>query len=437
MEVAGLYAAETAVEGTVAAAFGVARSTMPLKASFHHVPTSKKLPRSSHSLSIIKGRAYIFGGEVQPRKPAGNDVDVYTLPSSTVIEADYKCAAAKSPNGKGEVPVPRVGHTAAAIADRIYVFGGRGGVDMKPLNEKGRVWVFDTLLNTWSYLDPVPNSPYPEARSYHAAAASTHPLPCKKDHTINAVGSPDDEAHGTIFIHGGCPESGRLADVWAFDVAARAWMRYADAPGAPRGGPCLTFTQHRLYRFGGFDGTQEIGGQIDYLEVAVNTFNDKGGQGELSVFASSKWKTISFPEGSQSPGNRSVAGLHPITTGQGRNYLLLFLGERDASSKGHEGAGRFWGDVWSYQLRPEGMTAASFKDATRLLVGAKTAEDTWAQVEVPEATMSEGQKHGPGELGWFASAQNNDFDANSVVFHGGINSDNERLGDCWILTVDS
>ncbi|MCJ1438583.1 hypothetical protein MMC27_007973 [Xylographa pallens] len=435
--VAGLYAAETAIEGTVAAAFTIARSTMPLKAKFHRVPTSNNLPRSSHSLSIIKGRAYIFGGEVQPRKPVDNNVDIYTLPSSTVIEADYKCVAAKSHDAEGEVPAPRVGHTAVAIADRIYVFGGRGGADMKPLEEEGRVWVFDTISNTWSYLNPLSGNPYPEARSYHAAVASIHPLPCKKDHTINAVGSPDDEAHGTIFVHGGCPASGRLADVWAFDVAARTWMRYADAPGASRGGPCLTFTQNRLYRFGGFDGEHEIGGHVDYLEVAVNTFNDKGGQGELSVFASSQWKTISFPEGMQSPGNRSVAGLHPITTGQGRNYLLLFLGERDPSSKGHEGAGMFWDDVWSFQLRPDGMTAASFKDATRLLVGAKTAEDTWAQVEIPEATMSEGQKHGPGELGWFASAQNNDFDANSVVLHGGINGNNERLGDCWILTVDA
>lgn len=434
---AAFYAAETAVEGTVAAAVSIARATMPLKAKFQRVPTSNHLLRSSHSLSIIKGRGYIFGGEIHPREPVDNAMHVYTLPSSTVTEADYKCVPARPQNTGDDIPSPRVGHTAVAISDRVYAFGGRGGPDMQPLEEHGRVWVFDTFTSTWTHLDPVDGSQYPKARSYHAAAGNVHPLPNKQDHTINAVGSPDMEAHGTMFIHGGCPVSSRVSDVWAFDVAAKIWSQHPDAPGPPRGGPCLTFAHDRLYRFGGFDGEKELGGQIDFLDIAVNTFNDKGGQGELSVFASSKWKTISFPEEMKSPGNRSVAGLHPITTGQGRNYLLLFLGERDASSKGHDGAGKFWEDVWSYQLRPDGMTGASFKDATRLLVGAKTAEDTWAQVEIPESTMSAGQSDIPGGLGWFASAQSDDYEAASVVLHGGINGNNERQGDFWVLTVSS
>ncbi|MCJ1409967.1 hypothetical protein MMC19_004051 [Ptychographa xylographoides] len=434
--VAAFYAAETAVEGAVGATLAIARSTMPLKASFRRVPT-EHLPRSSHSLDIIKGKAYIFGGEIQPRQPVDSSMHIFTLPSSGVVEADYQCVPAKARDSGHDTPAPRVGHSSAVIADRIYIFGGRGGPDMKPLEEGGRVWCFDTLSNAWFNLDPAFRTHLPEARSYHTSAATEHPLPSDQDHTINPVGSPDEKAHGTVFIHGGCPASGRTADVWAFDVAARMWSQYPDAPGPPRGGPSLTFTRDRLYRFGGFDGKNELGGEIDYLEIAKNLFNDKGGQGELSVFAKTgKWESVPFPSGLGGPGNRSVAGLQPITTGSGRNYLILFLGERDASSKGHEGAGKFWDDVWAFQLRPTGMTAASLKDATRFLVGAKSSEDTWAQVEIPEATMTEGQKEHPGERGWFACAQSQDFDAASVIIHGGVNGNNQRLGDCWVLTID-
>lgn len=436
--VAALYSAETAIEGAVGAALAIARPTMPLKAKFRRISTGNQLPRSSHSLSVIKGRAYIFGGEIRPREPVDNVMHIYTLPSSGVSEADYKPVTACFKDADGEVPAPRVGHTAATIDNRIYVFGGRGGPDMKPLEENGRVWSFDTFTSTWSHLDPVKGTPFPAPRSYHAATANEHPLPTKEDHTINPVGSPDLEEHGTVFIHAGCPASGRLADIWAFDVAARTWSKYPDAPGPPRGGPSLTIAQNRLYRFGGFDGTNELGGQIDYLELGVNTFNDKGGRGELSVFPKiGNWESVSFAADGKSPGNRSVAGLQPITTGQGREYLLLILGERDPSSKGHEGAGKFWGDVWSYQLGSEKKTAASIKDAARHLIGAHNSEGTWAEVEILEATKDDSERGHPGERGWFASAQGQDLDAEGVIIFGGINGKNERLGDGWFLTLDT
>jgi hypothetical protein len=82
------------------------------------------------------------------------------------------------------------------------------------------------------------------------------------------------------------------------------------------------------------------------------------------------------------------------------------------------------------------MTAASLKDATRELFGAKTAEKTWARVDVPEATMS-GENEHPGSRGWFASAQGQDFDPLSVVLWGGVNDDNSRAGDGWILTLQT
>ena len=432
---AAAYAAETAVEGAIGAGLAIAKSTMPLKGSWKRIPTSKPLPRSSHSLSIIKGKAYIFGGEEQPREPVSNDMHVYTLPSSGVSEADYKRIPAQS-NRDGDTPPPRVGHTANAIGDKIYIFGGRGGRAMQPLEENGRVWVYDTRLNSWNSLDPLNGSPYPAARSYHASAATVHLQRSSQDHTENPVGSLVSEVHGTVFIHGGCPTSGRIADVWAFDIVACLWSRLPDAPGPARGGPSLAFTQNRLYRFGGFNGEIELGG-LDYLDLSMSTFNDKGEKGELAVIPlTGRWKTVMTPAEAKIPGNRSVAGLQPITTGQGRNYLLLFLGEGDPSSLGHEGAGKFYNDVWCYQLRPDGMTAASFKDATRQLVGANTGEGSWTCVEIPEATMAQGEHEHPGPRGWFASANGHDLDRASIILWGGLKSNNTQADDGWILTIE-
>ena len=421
------YTAETAVEGAAGAAVAIARSTMPIKAEWSPVSLNIDLPRSSHSITVVKGRAYIFGGEIKPREPVGNDMEIVTLPSGTA-EADYKCVA---PRGD-EVPPPRVGHTAVSISDNIYVFGGRGGPNMTALEEKGRVWVYDTMSNSWSFLDPVDGSPFPEARSYHASTATEHPLP-------NTVGTGASiiESHGTIFIHGGCLAKGRSAEVWSFDVAAKFWSKLPDAPGPARGGPSMVISRDRLYRFGGFDGNDELGGQIDYLELSKETFDDKGGKGELAVvLKSGKWNTVSMDASPQFPGNRSVAGLHPITTGQGRNYLILVLGEKSPSANGHEEAGNFWDDIWSYQLRPEGSTAASIKDAFRDLVGAKTAEGTFAKVDISEASMTEGPHiPGPGPRGWFGSA-GCDTDNGTLIVWGGINQANKRLGDGWLLNFN-
>jgi len=61
-----LYAVETLIEGTVAAAKGIYDPTLPLRAKI--VPVSDiTLPRSYHSVSIVKGRAYVFGGLVNDK----------------------------------------------------------------------------------------------------------------------------------------------------------------------------------------------------------------------------------------------------------------------------------------------------------------------------------------------------------------------------------
>ncbi|KAI9743948.1 MAG: hypothetical protein M1818_002682 [Claussenomyces sp. TS43310] len=429
-----------------AAVHGMLKSTHPIKGKWHKI-SAPPLARSSHSLSVVSGRAYIFGGETQAREPVDNEMHIIVLPSGTVTEADYKAVPARG----GEVPEKRVGHTAAVIGERIFVFGGRGGKEMKPLQEKGRVWVYDTRTDAWEILDPLPDTPYPAPRSYHASVGVETPRPSKTD---GGITEESEHGYGTLFIHAGCLESGRTNDLWGFDIKSCTWKEFPSAPGKPRGGTSLAVSKQRIFRFGGFNGEAEEGGQVDFLELVADTMSDISGEGQGQVAVSSRgsWQSLNF-EGDTSPaeagtesgaatypGPRSVAGLHAMTTGMGREYLVLLLGERDASAAGHEGAGKFWSDVWALQVPPLGATGASIKDATWQALGRETGEGLWSEVYVGDAEGREGDdvRHLiPAPRGWFASAALGDLDAAGVVLWGGLNERNQREADGWILRLGS
>lgn len=492
------------------------------------------LPRSSHSLDIISGSAYIFGGEINPREPVDDDMHIVTLPWSSA-GADYyriKAAAAKpeeevapttpeteteplaeeakdkdmddvplqeeassedkdkskgkEPAVDGEaykkdVPQPRVGHATASIGSRIFLFGGRGGPDMKPLEEAGRVWVFDTRANTWSHLDPVPAVkggtiiPHPAARSYHCATSTDRPRDFAKPPPraptnwrqrfigdTSRTGIPQDpivgnvaedaidqesEGYGTFFVHGGCLANGeRTNDLWAFNVRTKTWTELPAAPGPARGGTAICISKSRLFRFGGYDGENEIGGQLDFLHLEVEMFDDKVSRGEVAIHARGGWQTIvqNNADASSSeipvepaqawPAPRSVASLHALTIGGGREYLVLAMGEGSPSSEGHAGAGKFHGDVWTFQVPPLGMTPASVTSAMWQAIGRKTGEGTWQRVSTAPYDDDNFDEE-PAPRGWLASAVMADLEESAIVISGGLSEHNERLGDAWILRL--
>lgn len=52
---------------------------MPMTAKCHKLLDAEILQRSSQILSVVGGRAYIFGGELRPREPRDNDVHAVSL----------------------------------------------------------------------------------------------------------------------------------------------------------------------------------------------------------------------------------------------------------------------------------------------------------------------------------------------------------------------
>jgi hypothetical protein len=253
---------------------------------------------------------------------------------------------------------------------------------MTPLAENGAVHSFDISTSSWTTL-VTSSSSFPCARSYHCATGSSKQL----------------------IIHAGCGDAstGRLKDTWAFDPSTLAWTQLADGPGDARGGSAISYLNGRIWRFGGFNGKTEIGGTVDSLRYDP----------VASQSAQEEWTSVSFGptagEGRENTGSarnasrsgpepRSVAGLLALG-----NDLLAFFGEgKPSATGGHDTAGGFWGDAWIF----------------------RTQSGRWDEMSLIGDAV--------GERGWFGSDV---MDANRVVIWGGTSSDNQRLGDGYILEL--
>jgi len=254
----------------------------------------------------------------------------------------------------------------------MYMFSGRGGEAMAPIEEHGALWELDLSTKEWSLLHPADyTKPYPPARSYHCMA---------------------NDGSDEIFLHAGCPEKGRLSDLWCFQVEQRRWTQLADAPGPARGGASLACSGCKLYRMNGFDGKTEQGGVIDVYDM------------ECDSWISQKFEA----DGDAGPPARSVGVLLPLNI-EGNQTLVTMFGERDPSVLGHQGAGKMLGDVWLYDI----------------------ASGTWTAVDVGGDV--EGR---PCARGWFAADVLVGPEGDTIVLHGGLGESNERLGDVWMLSFE-
>eukprot|EP00850_Spirogloea_muscicola_P020424 SM000216S06550 [mRNA] locus=s216:65038:66517:+ [translate_table: standard] len=301
--------------------------------------------RSSHAVAAVGRRAFAFGGELQPRVPIDADVHVLDLDARR-----WSTAAAS-----GDRPGPRVGVAAAAVGPKLLVFGGRD----EGHAELGETYAFDTATGTWQLLASGVSAP--PARSYHSLAAGG-----------------DGKR---VYTFGGCGASGRLNDLWVYDVDAGSWRQLPSSSSCvPRGGPGLVVLHDQVYVIFGFNGAEL--GDMHRFDLKTET-----------------WEEVL--QGGEKPSPRSVFGVSTV----GDRYIVLFGGEIDPSDQGHLGAGRFSDETYVF----DALCKEWFK---------------------AEATTANGDKH-PGGRGWFAAAP---FD-NGMLIAGGNSATNDRLDDIYLLDL--
>ena len=241
---------------------------------------------------------------------------------------------------------------------------------MKPVEEDGSLWSYQKTNNQWTRVKPAdPTAGFPAGRSYHCIAS---------------------DGTGKIYVHSGCPEAGRLSDFWVFGVEKKAWTELSPAPGPARGGASIAYLDGKLYRLNGFDGKQELGGNLDVYDEATGL-----------------WDTVSYkPDGTKGPISRSVAALVPVNANGGK-YLVTMFGEGQPSALGHAGAGKMFPDSWAWDIK----------------------QSQWKKVNIGTDQ--------PEPRGWFDADVSKSADGNdTIVVHGGLNNHNERLGDVWELRFE-
>lgn len=374
-------------------------------------------------MTIIDNKAYIFGGETAAGKLAGDEVHAVTLQASGKPEPDYAVVPA-IPDVKGDaVPAARKEHAACALNVCIAVFGG---VDEKgAVIDESFVWLFVTAKSSWEKLEPLNKDVAPKARKGA----------CLFEHQNNLV------------LYGGFDDSGNsLKDVWHLGYATRTWTQLADAPISTKNAALSDGALHLI------SGGDSVSGNVHHMPITI-PLGDK-----------SQWTTIPFPANPLTPGPqpRNGAGLLPLTTGYGRQYLLYMFGARASTTQeviqpaeSLQVAGNaenpppeFWSDLWTYQLASsdsevkattniyEAIKPAKIKDKIRDALGYDSGKHQWEEVEVLPPTdleASEGKVH-PGPRSFFACDVMKD--GRSVVIWGGMNPKGEREGDGWLIKLE-
>lgn len=354
------------------------------------------LARSGHSLSVVGKKAFIYGGETSAGKLAGGDVHSFTIPSSEKPQPEYDVAQPEPFAEGGKVPAPRKRHAACALTERIAVFGG---VDEngETISEGAKIWLFDTGKQKWEDFEAADSEVFPKPRS---------------DARLFMAGDPNN-----IVLYGGIDAAGAsLKDVWHFNCLTRKW---SELPEAPISSSHASLSDGVLYIVG---GTDKISGDLHLLPLSSSTEEEPS------------WATINFPANPLTPGPaaRTSAGLVPISTGYGRQYLVYLFGSlinkpsqtesleiqenvpEDKVDKAQ--APEYCADVWTYQLpssnpeiKPttnftEAIKPAKIKDKIRGALGMDNGKHSWSEVEVvPPEDLPEGEgKVHPGPRALFA-----------------------------------
>ncbi|CAD0108205.1 unnamed protein product [Aureobasidium uvarum] len=421
-EAAGvLYAVEHMIEGGLALAKGIYDPTLPLKATIKPI-TDVNLPRVHHSVSEVKGRAYIFGGKMDNGQLADNAMHMIILPSSGIESTDYQRLEPTSAS-----PPARYGHSTAVIDDQIYVFGGSDANGL--LNEKGKVWVFDTDTNSWSSLDAAVGD-VPKPRKWAAATASVQPQPehQRTDENVAPQLPPDPAkmlpeplspvTYGTFILFGGCCEDEERAtsELWTFDIASRTWSQLPSPPATHTSdtSPSIAFHNNRLYLVSR-NSAHHLDLSFSSPSYTSSQTTGPSPQSPWCHLPSTEKPLPSHPEGS--------AALCPITTGQGRNYLLHITPN----------------NLSTLQLPSSSTTAASLKDRARDAINKKNATNEYAEVRYFNAEgvmIQEGQKdRALGGRTGFAAAKAEEIDGGCVLVWGGV-LDGKVRGDGLMIEVE-
>eukprot|EP01119_Soliformovum_irregulare_P001044 TRINITY_DN10789_c0_g1_i1.p1 TRINITY_DN10789_c0_g1~~TRINITY_DN10789_c0_g1_i1.p1 ORF type:complete len:464 (+),score=54.88 TRINITY_DN10789_c0_g1_i1:65-1456(+) len=209
-----------------------------------------------HVAVAIEQRVFVFGGF--------NGFGVYY----SLAVLDTEKLTWTYPETHGTAPIPRTNHAAAAVGDKMYIYGGNYtpvGTADEEYTVLGDLFVLNTTTMTWS-----------EPTTY-----GTHPGP-RTAHTLLAVGS-------TLYLFGGGiwqPKPDRwikkFNDIYHFDTKRMLWTKIRTSGEIPICSFPISFTVHHwIFFFGGQKITEHyITNKMYYYDTVCGMCHELIADGE-------------------------------------------------------------------------------------------------------------------------------------------------------------
>jgi dynein heavy chain len=234
------------------------QDTGTLKWTTHQCGGDVPSPRSGHSLSVLGGAAYLFGGMGEGGNRVDEDgVEIFG-PTNEVFYCRLEASGSRNAmrwercSTGGEAPLPRWGHTATVISKKEFVVIGGFHSDTNRFND---VHIFDTQKNMWIQpLETITDfTPRGNHISRKTGGAGAVPAP-RGGHTTTMIGT-------SLVVFGGYGGMGYARrdfnDVAVFDVEAQDWVKMANiqgtAPEARSGHSASLHKDESIFYFGGWN----------------------------------------------------------------------------------------------------------------------------------------------------------------------------------------
>ncbi|XP_034963932.1 uncharacterized protein LOC118081536 [Zootoca vivipara] len=174
-----------------------------------HVSAKGKVPTLAyHSATIYRKELFVFGGAF----PKMSCLEMGAC-SNTLFVFNPEYEIWYQPIVEGEKPLPRLGHSATLLRNKLIIFGG----------QKTSFYLNDTHILDLGFMEYI-SVPFlsgqPSARSFHAAI----PVSDQK-----------------VLISGGCGVRGAFRDAFTFHLDTLTWsaVKHSDLCSVPRAGHTL------------------------------------------------------------------------------------------------------------------------------------------------------------------------------------------------------